>query len=267
MAAPNVKLPREIRQGMRGTDVIGHKRAISRARPDLYAWVPSASGGFTDLAGEFFMDAVVAWKKSKGLGTGRVLGGRAHEVLERTHRKGFPDEWAFDQRAIDLCQQYYDAVNTTPEERVRHAIVAAAAYWYTKRASISYSQFRPMALGKPPWSPSRWDCSGFATACHYAGGAPDPNGRFYDHLGYTGPLQDHGQRVGSVAQLKPGDLIFYGHSVAKPGFNAGDPTHVAVYAGFISGRHMVYTLGSYPMKFVEYNYRHDVNHFRHYFVA
>jgi hypothetical protein len=79
---PNVKFPREIHEGVAGEDVIAHKRAISRARPDLYLW-----DDFTDYAGDFFMDAIVKWKKSKGLGTARVLGGRAHEVLEDTHRR------------------------------------------------------------------------------------------------------------------------------------------------------------------------------------
>ena len=58
MAAPNVIFPREIKQGMSGLDVVAHKRAISRARPDLYEWAE-----FTPLAGDYFMDAVVAWKK------------------------------------------------------------------------------------------------------------------------------------------------------------------------------------------------------------
>jgi len=34
--APDVRFSREIHQGMHGKDVIAHKRALSRARPDLY---------------------------------------------------------------------------------------------------------------------------------------------------------------------------------------------------------------------------------------
>jgi hypothetical protein len=264
-AAPNVKFPREILQGHVGKDVIAHKRAISRARPDLYPW--PQEGGFTDLAGPLFLDAVVKWKKSKGLGSTRVLGGRAHESLERTHRRGSTTEWAFDARAIQLAQEYWESVTKTPEQMVREAICAAGFFWHSHKLSIAYSQARPFELGRPPFVPQRWDCSAFATNCHFAGGAPDPNGRGYDHLGYTGTLMTRGTRVSTVGNLDPGDLIFYGHSVAKPGFNAGDPTHVALYVGYRDGAHMVLSMGSYPMSYVRYDYRHDLNHFRHYNVA
>lgn len=264
MAAPNVKFPREIREGMRGKDVIGHKRAISRARPDLYEWTT-----FTDYAGDYFMDAVVKWKRSKGLGTTRVLGGRAHEALERTKRKGTTDEWAFDSRAIQLCEEYWKSVSTTPEERVREAIVDAGMFWYGYKWDIAYSQYRPFALGKPPWKPMRWDCSGFVTACYYAGGAPDPNGRGYDNLGYTGTLMGRGTRLPQdIRNCKPGDLIFYGSSrVSNAAFGYGDPTHVGIYVGYIGGVHMTLQLGSYPMKYTRYNYRSDIHHYRRYTVA
>lgn len=255
-AAPNVRFFRELREGMSGSDVIAHKRALSRARPDLYEWAQ-----FTPYAGPFFLDAVVRWKQSKGLGTQRVLGGRAHESLERTHRKGSATEWAFDSRAIQLAQDYYDAHSKTPEQRVREAIVAAAAYWYSHRSQIMYSQYRPFQRGRPPWVPSRWDCSGFVTCCYEAGGAPDPNGRGYDGLGYTGTLIEHGSPV-AKANLKAGDLVFYGSSWGKPGFPAGSPTHVAVYAG----NGLVYSMGSYPMGLYAVGYR-PINHCRTYTVA
>lgn len=261
MAAPNVKLPREIRQGMAGDDVVGHKIALSRARPDLYRWAE-----FTPVAGEFFMDAVVKWKHSRGLGTARVMGGRAHEVLERTHRQKHPAEWAFDARAIAKCQAYYDKVSITPEERIRQAIVDCAKYWYEHRMSIRYSQFRPFQMGSPLWVPSRWDCSAYVTNCHVAGGAPNPNGRANDGLGYTGTLIDNGRKVLTVDSLKKGDLIFYGSSSGRPGFPGGSPTHVALYAGKVNGIHMVYSMGSYPLGFYRYNYR-TINQMRTYDVV
>lgn len=256
--APNVRFARDITQGRSGPDVIAHKRAISRARPDFYPW-----HNFSPYAGEFFMEAVVRWKKSRGLGRVAKIGQIAHEVLERTHAKHKPDEWAFDPYAVKIANDYYDKITKTPEERVRERIVAAAAYWYSKRWNISYSQYRPFSLGHVPWYPSRWDCSGFVTACHYAGGAIDPNGRGYDHLGYTGTLLNRGERVASASRLKPGDLIFYGFTYrSSPAFPYGSPTHVALYAG----NGMVYSMGSYPMKFTNYNYRRDLNQFRHYRV-
>lgn len=262
MSAPDVKFPREIRSGMTGLDVISHKRAISRARPDLYPWAQ-----FTDVAGPYFIEAVVKWKHQNGLGTAPVLGGVAHAKLERTHRKGSRTEWAFDARAIALAQEYYDQVHTSPEDAIRAAGIAACEYWYSHRYQTSYSQMRPFWLGKPPNVSPRFDCSAFATNAFYAGGAIDPNDRGYDHEGYTGTLIQNGRRVSGITMLKPLDLVFYGHSAAKPGFNYGDPTHVAVYAGFLKNvGHMVYTMGSYPMRYTLYNYWNEINQFRHYAV-
>lgn len=268
MPAPNVKFPRQIKQGNRGLDVVGHKRALSRARPDLYLWVPEEKGGFTELAGDAFMDAVVAWKKSRGLGTSRVLGGRAHEVLERTHRKDHKNEWAFDATAVNQCHAYYEKVTKSPEERVREDIINAAFFWHSHRLNIPYDQQRPYPAIRPPSVPRALDCSEFVSICHYAGHAPDPNGRHYDGDGYTGTLKNHGTRVYSIGNMKPGDLIFYGSTRrARPGFNVGDPTHVGMYAGKHNGIHMSFQMGSYPMKYIDYRYRHDLHSMRTYKVA
>src|SRR5262245_15662019 len=254
MSAPNVKFPRQIREGMQGKDVKAHKRAISRARPDFYAW-----HDFTDYAGGKFLDAVVKWKKSRGMNNQRMIGRTAHEVLERTHAKGKPDEWAFDKAAVKLAYEYWEASQVPPEDKIRKAICDAGFFWYSHRGEIAYSQARPFQAGKPLWIPSRWDCSAYVTNCHFAGGAPDPNGRGYDHYGYTGTLMDNGVRVGSITQLKPGDLIFYGRTPSsKPGFPAGSPTHVALFVG----NGMVLSNGSHPMGYYRWNYR-TVNHLRH----
>ena len=255
--APNVRWSRDIVVGCTGKDVLAHKRAISRAAPLRYPWHE-----FTPYAGVTFIRAVQAWKKSKNMNSLPRLGRSAHEVLERTHEKD-SQEWAFDAVAIKLAAEYYDATHTKPEAAVRQAIVAAGFFWYEHRGSIAYSQYRPFQVGKPPWVPNRWDCSAFVTNCHYAGGAPDPNGRGYDHQGYTGTLIDHGAAVPSVDQLDPGDLIFYGHSRPAPGFPGGSPTHVALYVG--NGK--VLSHGHYPMSYYAWNYRKDVNQFRHYKVA
>lgn len=261
MTAPNVKFTRDIREGMRGKDVEGYKRAISRARPDIYPWRK-----FTTFAGDEFMDGVVRWKKSKGLGTSRVIGTRAHEVLERNHAKNKPDEWAFDSYAINLCQTYWDSTQMDPEDAMRERMVQAGLFWYGHRWNIAYSQMRPFLLGKPPWVPSRWDCSGFVTNLYYAAGAPDPNGRGYDYLGYTGTLMSRGSKLPKdIRECKPGDLIFYGSSrQSNDAFRYGDPTHVGMYAGYIESKHMSFHLGSYPMKYTVYNYRSDIHHYRSY---
>lgn len=260
---PNVKFPRRITRGIKGKDVLAHKRAISRARPDLYPW-----HDFTDYAGDKFMRAIIKWKESKGMNTQPLIGETAHERLERTHSKTEPDTWAFDPLAVKLANEYADSVDQIgKEDRIRAKGVEAAFFWYAHRVMIAYSQARPFQLGKPIWVPSRWDCSAFATACHYAAGAPDPNRRDFDHLGYTGTLMSTGTRVGSVSSLKPLDLIFYGKTtVARAGFPLGSPTHVAVYVGVFAGVHMVISNGHWPMGFYKYDYR-PINHMRHYKVT
>lgn len=260
MTPPNVRFSRAITVGCRGKDVLGHKRAISRAAPLRYPW-----HDFSDYCGTKFMEAVQDWKLSKNMNDMPKIGETAHNVLERVHKKD-SSEWAFDPIAVKLCKEYYDDHHQITDVEKRQAGVSAGFFWYAHRSSIAYSQYRPFQLGKPPWVPSRWDCSGFATACHYAGGCKDPNGRNYDHLGYTGTLIDNGVRVGSVGNLQPLDLIFYGSSRSTPGFPGGSPTHVAVYVGVKNGVHMVLSHGHYPMSYYPYNYRSDINHYRHYSV-
>lgn len=257
---PNVAFCRPLVPGLTGDDVVAHKRAISRWDPAVYPWTQ-----FTPFYGPHFKTAVEEFQRRNASeitqATGRI-GKTTHEVLERKHRRD-SGEWAFDTLAISLAKGFCDDYVKTPEEKVREAILAAGFYWYSHRAQIAYSQYRPYALGKPPWVPSRWDCSGFVTVCHYAGGAPDPNGRGYDQQGYTGTLMTRGARVGSISSLEPGDLIFYGFSASRPGFNAGDPTHVALYVGVRDGAPMVLSHGSYPMKYLHFDYRR-INHLRHY---
>jgi len=262
MAAPNVKFPRDITRGCAGKDVIAHKRAISRAVPQRYPWHE-----FTPYAGDKFIRAVMEFKRSKNMNSLPRLGRTCHEVLERTHKKD-SKQWAFDAVAIQDAHDYWELVQTKPEEKVRQAMVSAAFFWYAHRGSIAYSQARPFQVGKPVWVPSRWDCSAFYTCCSYAGGAPDPNGRDFDHQGYTGTLIDHGVRVPDVSHLEPGDAIFYGFTrYEQPGFPKGSPTHVAFYVGVKDGEHRILSHGHYPMGYYTYDYRSDINQYRHYDVA
>jgi hypothetical protein len=261
MTPPNVRFARDITEGIRGKDVIAHKRAISRARPDFYPW-----HDFTDYAGGRFMDAIINWKMSRGMNTIPKIGRTAHETLERTHKLGSTD-WAFDAIAIHLAEQYWDAAHEPTEAQKRAKGVDALFYWYAHRAQIAYTQKRPFELGKPPYVPMGLDCSAYSTNGWFAADLPDPNGRNYDHLGYTGTMMDHGIKVHSVTDLKPLDLIFYGYTtVAKPGFPVGSPTHVASYVGMHDSIHMVLSNGHHPIEFYPYDYR-SINHLRHYDVS
>ena len=74
-----------------------------------------------------------------------------------------------EQVAIKLCAEYY-ANHVKPESAIREKGVAAAFFWYWQIGEIAYWPVPPFSLGKPLWVPRQWDCSAFATACHYAGG-------------------------------------------------------------------------------------------------
>lgn len=258
----NVAFCRDLERGMTGADVVAHKRAISRFDPAVYPW-PSGDG-FTPFFGEYFEAAVMKFQKRRGIRADEpgTIGAKTHEMLEaELNAKGDP---VFDSLAAKLAGDFCAGYK---ERTVRDRIVKNALFYYSHRASIAYSQSRPFDTTPPPHVPRRLDCSALATICHIHADAPNPNGDVPDGLGYTGTLMSRGRRVTAVTELEPGDLIFYGSSSGRPGFNRGDPTHVAVYVGVFDGVHMVVSNGSYPMRFSPYNYRRDINHYRAYDVT
>lgn len=260
----NVPFCRPLIRGSRGTDVIAHKRALSRWDPHVYPW----QHGFTDFYGPYFDAAVREFQHRHDIAATGKLGGPTHEALERAVAHG-TSEPAFDHLAVQLATDFCAGYTKTPEQKIREAIIEAGWFMHSHRAQIAYSQARPMQLVKPPRVLSRADCSGFTTECHYAGGARDPNNRGFDGQGYTGTLSDspHSRRVGSVQELEPGDLIFYGYTVvATPAFPIGSATHVALYVGVVNGVHSVLSLGSFPMKLYPYDYR-PINSLRAYDVV
>jgi len=259
---PDVAFCRSLKPGVRGDDVIAHKRAVSRADPDAYAWRE-----FTPLYGPAFEKAVRKLQRMHGITPSGRIGKPTHELLERMRSKNDPKEPVFGKYEQKMCKDFCAGYTKSPDEKVRDEIVRSGFYWYAHRGTIAYSQLRPFQLGKPTWVPSRWDCSAFATACHFAGGAPDPNGRGYDQQGYTGTLMSRGTVVGNLAQLDPGDLIFYGYTLSSsPAFPKGSPTHVAVYVGKVNGVESVLSHGHYPMSLLPVAYR-PINHLRHYDVT
>jgi hypothetical protein len=246
--APNVAFARKMREGDSGRDVIAHKRAVSRAFPELYPWPKK---GFSLIYGEVFAGAVKGSCLMMGLKPKKAIDLEYHEHLERRKMRRDKTEWAFDAYSIKLAKDYYDYFN---KPDVRQKIIEAGFFWYQHRMSTKYDQKRAFEKRKPPQIATEWDCSAFVTNCYYGGGAPDPNGRNYDGQGYTGTLLSHGKVV-PFSQIKPADLIMYGFSRGRPGFAIGAPTHVALYVG--GGR--VLSLGSYPMGYYEHNYRSDLN--------
>ena len=246
--APNVAFARKMREGDSGRDIVAHKRAVSRAFPELYPW---PKRGFSLLFGEYFGNAVKGSCLVMGIKPRRVIDLEYHEALERRKKRRDKTEWAFDSYSIKLAKDYYDYFN---KKNIRQSIVEAGFFWYQRRMSIAYDQMRPFQKRKPPQTPTMWDCSAFVTNCYYGGGAPDPNGRGYDGQGYTGTLLSHGKVI-PFSQIQTADLIMFGSSSGKPGFPVGAPTHVSLYVG--GG--MVLSLGSYPMGYYVHTYRSDFN--------
>lgn len=246
--APNVAFARKMREGDSGRDVIAHKRAVSRAFPEIYPWPKK---GFSLSYGVYFGNAVKGSCLIMGIKPRRVIDLEYHEALERRKKRRDKTEWAFDSYSIKLAKDYYDHFN---KKDLRQTIIEAGFFWYQRRMGIHYSQARPFQKRKPPQSPTIWDCSAFVTNCYYGGGAPDPNGRNFDGQGYTGTLLSHGKVI-PFSKIQIADLIMFGHSSGRPGFAVGSPTHVALYVG--GGR--VLSLGSYPMGYYEYTYRGDYN--------
>lgn len=102
---------------------------------------------------------------------------------------------------------------------VRDAVCLAAQQALNEPSgTYEYDEVRPYpsSLFGPPL-PVKTDCSGFATLCYKAAGAPDPNGLGYSGQGYTGSLLLKGA---STNTPNPGDLVFW-----------SGPDHVAVYIG------------------------------------
>jgi hypothetical protein len=80
-------------------------------------------------------------------------------------------------------------------------------------SAIVYSQQRPIdGIDEPRRLPLAVDCSGFVTLCYSwteEPRAPDPNGRNYDGIGYTGTILENCCQI-SLTDARPGDLVLFG---------------------------------------------------------
>lgn len=92
-----------------GVDVVGIKRAISRA--GFFPWQD-----FDDSYNEnFAMKGVKPFQQQNGLTASGNYGKETHEKLRNTRRKGSKTDWAFDQVSINLMKQAADEpVKTRP---------------------------------------------------------------------------------------------------------------------------------------------------------
>lgn len=95
-------------------------------------------------------------------------------------------------------------------DQIREKIITYARWGALNTAAIHYAQVRPMdhlnLVEALPWTT---DCSEFVTTVYKWAGAPDPNGRGFDGLGYTGTMLDHGVTI-PLFQVRKGDVVIWG---------------------------------------------------------
>jgi hypothetical protein len=122
-----------------------------------------------------------------------------------------------------------------------HTIAFHAKLLESRMIYCEYGQLR--SCGRrgvwPAWPdvPRHTDCSGFVSWVYYQAGLPNPSG---SGVGTTHSLILYGRPIALSANLKVGDLIFYGAN-----------THVAIYIG----NGLVASHGSFGVKFWPWRYR------------
>jgi hypothetical protein len=202
-----IPLPRMLQFGHRGRDVLAVQRGLVAARVRDRA--PTARYGHATVR------QVQAFQRRERLETDGIYGSITHDALGPVLRR--------DAYAVWLFEHPRPAARTGREAHARRRIAAAALLGHRNRDAMHYTQGARRMEGvteriDPPRFPRFADCSSYATWCYWAAGAPDPNGRGYDGLGYTGTQIENGRLVTAP---EVGDLVFYGAPVG----------HVAVFVG------------------------------------
>lgn len=234
-----VPLKRNVKYGTVGNDALAVKRALSKA--GFGKW--GAWGKKQKLFGNYASAHLKAFQKKHKLKVDGVYGASSHRALARY----------FDSYGRYLM----GTVKVKKVSSKRTLVTNAAMFGYSHRYLIHYTQTPSRMYGvrhriKPPNVPYYEDCSSFATWCYWVAGASDPNGLRYNGQGYTGTLIHTGRRISST-QMRPGDLVFYGHYAV--------PSHVAIYVG--SGRVVSHGSEVGPL-LIRWNYRSDVHSIRSY---
>jgi peptidoglycan hydrolase-like protein with peptidoglycan-binding domain len=196
----------------------------------------------------------------------RQIPGRINWVTRAVKKfqasRGLPITGKYDRATHEKLARFYDAYaikylliapipKPTKDELERAAFAGELMYLYNNRFAYSYTQARPFDCRRPP---SRGlDCS----ASGEWAGAHSPIGSLsgYPSCGYgnTDTQISRYRRLGraraTIRDAKPGDPKYYG--------SGGDPSHVAYYIGHKDGRARVWSFGSYPIKILDADYRHD----------
>jgi hypothetical protein len=171
---------------------------------------------------------------------GRVYAQRTWEAVQRLQRKhGFQTTGNYGRLTHTALTPWFDAYGRwllleeheyqqelkAQQADPRNKIVTAAWFYYGERADIGYNQARPIPTIhygiRPPQTPSYLDCSGLYATCMWLAGKAHLLGPLASAgYGNTWEFARHGSRI-SVAQLRPGDAVYYG----------SDLGHMAVYVG------------------------------------
>ena len=220
-----------VKQGDTGLQVRALKRALSRA-----GYIRWAQGGnFTLLFGEYAVRALKKFQKD-------------HQ-LEQTGRYARVDHVKLARFYDDYSIKYILGAIKPPvsaEETKRNAFLAQLMYLYNRRYNIRYAQSRPFDTDRPPWG---LDCSASGEWAAKWSNTPSLSG--YSSYGYgnTDTQLDRFRRLGrvfsSISQAELCDPLYYGRG--------SDPSHVAFYIGATR----VWSFGSFPIKLLPYDYRHD----------
>ena len=225
-------MPRELRAGDRGPDVLALQQALHKA---LGAEARNNQKG--DYGSKTVHDVhlfKLGWTKQT---SGEVFGSNAWGHIEKYI--------GLKQQRLLKEAQHLEAQRAaeTQEQKIRGLIVAEAVWMLANRGMFVYRQFRPYPSSlRILQARDECDCSSSCTLWYKAGGAVDPNGLGYSGQGYTGTLWGRGEAVQTPA---PTDLCFYGN------MGNGIPSHVAmcVEPGY------VISFGHTPVSKYPVNYR------------
>lgn len=224
-------------------------RAMMSRAPSASLVVPYVQVG----EGTHDSDAVYGVKRAYARSVGgyrlRQLMAKPLEV-RRSWGPRFSDEFGQKQYTKirhELLAPYFDAfaialMHGEPVQSARDKQIALQIGWFTalynRRMAVSYSQVRPSQLGDARWI-TRADCSGMvAGTCAWAKVLPKVDWRYTN----TWIQITFGTHVADLAHARKGDVFLY-----------GSPSHEALYLG--DG--LVGSFGSYPMKILPHDYRHD----------
>jgi peptidoglycan hydrolase-like protein with peptidoglycan-binding domain len=237
-----ILLPRVLKQGLRGNDVLAMKRALSMA--NYGRWKP-----FTKLFGPAYTTHVKNFQRDHGIKVDGVYGPSTHKALAKYFD-------AYGMKLMNDMAYEYRQENDPINQMVSAALEIYNYCRLTGRGQYTQTGRRMSIVRnklKTPFPAKTFlyeDCSSSCTGISFIAKIPDPNGLGYDGEGYTGTMSVHGFRVPEPAI---GAFGFFGWKWPY--------THVVMCIA----RHpqtLVFSWGSDLPKILPANYRNDFNHWR-----